>query len=104
MTKYFVSKRGRILSFVLIAFRLIGSNSDAQILPIRIEGRERLVYEQDELGNRIPDFSHCGYIGADAAIPDVPVRIVVKPADGDDGARIQAAIDAVSRLPIGVDG
>ncbi len=58
-----------------------------------------LVYEPDAQGNRVPDFSHCGYMGGDADIPDVPVVVVVPPADGDDGARIQAAIDYVASLP-----
>ena len=34
-------------------------------------------------------------------IPDVPVRVTVAPADGDDGPRIQAAIDQVAGLPLG---
>jgi len=53
-------------------------------------------------GNRIPDFSYCGYGGGGVAIPDAPVRVTLKPTDGadDDGARIQAAIDTVSALPL----
>jgi hypothetical protein len=58
----------------------------------------RLVYVADPRGNRIPDFSHAGY-GGGAAIPDVPVRVVVPPRPGDNGPRIQAAIDYVSGLP-----
>jgi len=64
----------------------------------------RLVYERDQLGSRIPDFSNCGYAGADRDIPNIPVRITVVPDEGDDGERIQAAIDAVGRLPLGNDG
>jgi hypothetical protein len=64
----------------------------------------KLVYAVDERGNRIPDFSNCGYAGANREIPDVPVRIRLAPADGDDGARIQAAIDEVSRLPLDENG
>src|SRR5262245_33353605 len=57
----------------------------------------RLAYAADDRGNRIPDFSHAGY-GGGAMIPDVPVRVVVPPGTGDNGARIQAAIDLVSDL------
>jgi len=64
----------------------------------------KLVYAADAHGNRIPDFSNCGYAGADHEIPDVPVAVSVAPADGDDGARIQAAIDGVSRLRLRDDG
>jgi hypothetical protein len=59
----------------------------------------RLIYDADQRGNRIPDFSHCGYQGGGTPIPDVPVRVQVAPAPGDSTARIQAAIDHVSRLP-----
>lgn len=60
----------------------------------------KLVYVADERGNRIPDFSHAGYSGGGIAIPDLPVKAEVAPGEGDDGARIQAAIDAVSKLPL----
>jgi hypothetical protein len=60
----------------------------------------RLTYEKDSRGNRIPDFSSCGYAGANRKIPDVHARVLVAPAEGDDGARIQAALDEVALLPI----
>ena len=63
-----------------------------------------LSYSADERGNRVPDFSHCGYDNANSDIPDVPVRIVVAPAEGDDGPRIQAAIDRVAGLPQDANG
>ena len=57
----------------------------------------RLVYVPDEKGNIIPDFSHCGYMGGGVALPDVPVVLTVQPqTEGDDTARLQAAIDDVS--------
>jgi hypothetical protein len=61
----------------------------------------KLVYDTDDRGNRIPDFSHAGYQGGGGSIPDVPVRIVVAPAkgEGDNTARIQAALDYVATLP-----
>jgi hypothetical protein len=64
----------------------------------------KLVYRADEQGNRIPDFSNCGYSGADREIPDVPAIVSVAPTEGDDGPHIQAAIDEVSRRPLGEDG
>jgi hypothetical protein len=63
-----------------------------------------LDYEADRRGNRIPDFSHCGYQGGGVPIPDVPVRVVVAPAKGDSGSRIQAALDYVARLPADAHG
>ncbi len=63
-----------------------------------------LSYDADERGNRVPDFSHCGYGGGGVALPAVPVRFVVPPAAGDNGPRIQAALDHVARLPTGAGG
>jgi hypothetical protein len=80
------------------AFSIAGAAEDPRRF-IAPDESGRLVYEQDDRGNRIPDFSHCGYMGGGVAIPDVPVRVVVAPADGDDGPRIQAAIDHVAALP-----
>ena len=65
----------------------------------------RLAYRADERGNTIPDFSRAGYGGGGVRLPDVPVVVRVTPRpDGDDGARIQAAIDEVSRRPLDARG
>jgi hypothetical protein len=62
-------------------------------------GRDgRLAYHADPRGNRIPDFSYCGYAGGDSAIPNISIRIVVSPKPGDQTARIQSAIDHVASL------
>ena len=39
----------------------------------------RLLYLTYQRGDRIVDFSHCGYMGQDEPVPDVPVRVVVSP-------------------------
>jgi hypothetical protein len=65
---------------------------------------DKLIYDRDERGDRIPDFSHCGYAGGGVPIPDAPVRVAVTPGRGDNGPRIQAAIDYVSGLPADADG
>jgi hypothetical protein len=71
----------------------------------------RLVYQgyanlgQTSTGNRMIDFSHCGYMGGGVAIPWVPEEITLDPLpSGDDHARIQAAIDTVSALPLSPAG
>jgi len=63
-----------------------------------------LVYGNDKYGNRIPDFSHCGYMGGDKQIPDASIRIVVSPFPGDNTRRIQAALDYVASLPVDANG
>ena len=64
----------------------------------------KLVYELDDLGNRMPDFSHAGYAGGGIAIPVVPVKALLAPVEGDNTHHIQSAIDYVSSLPMGADG
>lgn len=64
----------------------------------------KMVYAPDFRGNRIIDFSNAGYMGGGVKIPDVQARIAVEPGDGDDMARIQAAIDEVSLMPQSADG
>jgi len=64
----------------------------------------RLLYKRDDLGNRIPDFTACGYKAGKEGIPYVPTRVIVKPGDGDDRALIQAAIDRVAALTPDANG
>lgn len=58
----------------------------------------RLVYTASARGDRVPDFSSCGYHAGSDSIPDAPIRVVVPPAPGDNGPAIQAAIDYVASL------
>jgi hypothetical protein len=51
-------------------------------------------------GDRIMDFSHAGYRGGGVALPVVPVVEMVGPSGGDDGAAIQAALDAAAKRPL----
>lgn len=72
--------------------------------PIYTVANQQLQYTPDSLGNRIPDFSYCGYTSGNQAIPDAPVKIVVPVTPGDATRRIQAAIDYVGTLPADKDG
>ncbi|MDP4186459.1 MAG: pectate lyase, partial [Bacteroidota bacterium] len=73
-------------------------------VPVSVGPDGRLVYIPDELGNRIPDFSYCGYMASGQEIPNVPVRVVVPLLKGDATLRIQAAIDYVASLPANKQG
>ena len=53
--------------------------------------RGKLVYSNDELGNRIPDFSYCGYKASEQSIPNLDVKVVVPVKSGD--ATFQYAYD-----------
>jgi hypothetical protein len=72
--------------------------------PISTGADGRLSYAADAQGNRVPDFSFCGYAEGDRPIPDAPVRVVVRPITVDSTARIQKAIDYVSSLPLDTNG
>jgi len=76
-----------------------------KLTPILSMGRDgHLVYDADEHGNRVPDFSACGYAGGDLPIPEAQVRVIVSPVTGDETARIQKAIDYVASLPTDTNG
>jgi hypothetical protein len=65
---------------------------------------DSIIYATDSRGNRVIDFSYCGYMSSETTIPNLPVRIYVSQADGDQSARIQKAIDYVSSLPADKNG
>lgn len=58
-----------------------------------------------ERGDRLPDFSWCGYRGGGVALPNVPVKQSLDPLpEGDDHERIQRALDAVAAMPLDEKG
>src|SRR5436853_6666901 len=86
-------------TFISLAF-LITQSIAAQSEWVRAEADGKLTYKTTPAGDRIMDFSHAGYMGGGVALPDVPVKRTVEPAEGDNTARIQAALDAVAALPL----
>ena len=92
----------RILSLLLSGLALALHAAPAPLISL---GRDdRLVYDTDERGNRIPDFSTCGYAAQARPIPSAPVRIVVEARPSDSTARIQQAIDHVASLAPDTNG
>lgn len=62
-------------------------------------------YETDARGNRLLDYSSCGYKNSSQAIPDVNNIVVYVPwKAGDNYERLQKAIDYAASLPEGKDG
>ena len=93
--------------FLFVACKLIIvgiSVSGAAEPNVRISDSGELSYATDSHGNSIPDFSFCGYDTGSSPLPQVPIKIVVIPIDGDDTRRIQAAIDYVAGLPRSENG
>lgn len=79
-------------------------NKPAPPKPVAPGPQGRLIYTPDEQGNRIPDFSYCGYKAGEQAIPNVAISVVVPFRKGDATRRIQAALDYVASLPINTEG
>ncbi|TWT91045.1 hypothetical protein Mal64_14440 [Pseudobythopirellula maris] len=93
----------RSLAHSLLLLAVCASLLSAQQPPLRMD-HGRLQYNAAENGDRVPDFSNCGYAGADRDIPQATTVLVVE-ADGEDSTRlIQGAIDRVSSMPLGDDG
>ena len=91
-----------VFAFFLLA--LCAPKEKTSPVPVRTGENGKLIYKKDTRGNRIPDFSYCGYKASEVPIPNVAIKIVVPVKNGDDTERIQAAIDYVSSLPIQEDG
>jgi hypothetical protein len=72
--------------------------------PVAVDKGGKLIYAVAPNGDRIPDYSYCGYMASEKPIPEVPVRIVVPLKQGDATLRIQAALDYVATLPADQDG
>ena len=81
---------------VLLLIHLTATNLiAAEIKPMVYAGENgKLIYNPDSRGNRIPDFSRCGYMGGGVLIPTPPVWKHLGPIKGDtdDPERIQAAV------------
>ena len=89
---------------LFMLFPFIQANAQEKKPSVYLENDSTLQYTPDSLGNRIPDFSFCGYQASNIPIPDIPVKIRVTPQPGDDTKRIQAAIDYISNLPLDANG
>ena len=92
-----------LLTLLIFQQALLAQKPDKPVVPLLFE-RGKLDYTADSLGNRIPDFSYCGYKASEQPIPTIPVRVVVPVAKGDATLRIQSALDHVASLPMDANG
>lgn len=93
-----------LFSLSFFFFHLLLAQKQPKLIPPLSFSNGKLNYTADSLGNRIPDFSYCGYKASEQAIPSVAIKIVVPLIKGDATNRIQAAIDYVASLPIDANG
>ncbi|MDD4968821.1 MAG: DUF6298 domain-containing protein [Paludibacter sp.] len=70
---------------------------NAQKFPLQVKDG-KISYSQDTKGNRILDFSYCGYKSSEQDIPNLKNVIFVPHTDGDATEIIQRAITYVSAL------
>jgi hypothetical protein len=99
----FVKKIRLLIAFVFCTVTVSAQQSKIEPL-IKLQPDGTLSYFSDERNNRIVDFSYCGYMAGEEAIPLIPVRVVVPWLTGDATLRIQAAIDYVASLPADAKG
>lgn len=97
--------RAFALTCIVVLYTSFLNAQPTKVKPlISLQSDGTLSYVSDEQGNRIPDFSYCGYQAGEQSIPLVPARVVVPWKKGDATLRIQAAIDYVASLPIDKNG
>ena len=83
---------------ILLGLLSIGFvQSYAQTFALQVKN-DQITYLNDDRGNRILDFSTCGYKSSELDIPSVRNVVFVPWKAGDNTARIQRAIDYVASL------
>src|SRR5262245_20406159 len=100
-----MARRGRWLSLVAVyvALLLRAAHADPPASSWVYYGPDgTLQYQATPLGDRILDFAGAGYMGGRQNIPLAPVVLALNPTgtSADDSARIQAAINQVSTMPL----
>jgi hypothetical protein len=93
-----------IFLFSLFIQQALLAQKQVKPVPPLYSEKGKLMYTSDKQGNRIPDFSYCGYKASEQPIPNVDVKIVVPVKAGDATLRIQSALDYVASLPADANG
>ncbi len=72
--------------------------------PIHITSERKLEYKIQPNGDRVPDYSYCGYMASESKLPNVPVKLIIPKTEADATPLIQSAINYVSGLPMDKNG
>lgn len=86
-------------SIFLITLLIVTLPLCTQTPSLLFEG-EKFVYNADSLGNRVLDFSYCGYKNSNEDIPFVENVIFIPSQKEDASEVIQKGIDYVEKLPL----
>ncbi len=92
-----------LLCLLFLFNKGVGQKQNKPISPLSA-GRGKITYNPDTLGNRILDFSFCGYKASEKPIPFVAAKATVPLVKGDATRIIQAAINHVASLPLDENG
>lgn len=92
-----------LLTILIFQQALLAQKPAKPVPPLYYE-KGKLQYTAEANGDRIPDFSYCGYKASETPIPDLPVKVVVPLAKGDATLRIQSALDYIASLPEDANG
>ncbi|WP_207532651.1 DUF6298 domain-containing protein [Desertivirga arenae] len=97
------------IGLFIILCNVLSTNLRAQEAPldtprVQITATGDLSYTKAPNGDRVPDYSYCGYQNSNEPIPNVPVKVIVPSMKGDATKAIQLAIDYVSSLPLNKAG
>lgn len=80
-------------------------SAEAQHPVLPVEWKEgKFNYMELEKGDRIPDYSYCGYELSEKKIPLVPNKLFIRHTGGDATRLIQSAIDYVSEMRPDAEG
>jgi hypothetical protein len=86
------------LIFLLLPVTLASENISLSV------NEGAIVYHPDSLGNRVLDYSYCGYKQSDVPIPMVGNAVFIPFQEGDASTTIQKAIQYVENLPMNAKG
>jgi hypothetical protein len=101
-----VKKRYKLFLFILTLVlyqQALQAQKIVKPAPLFVD-KGKLFYTPDSVGNRIIDFSYCGYKASEQTIPTIDVKAVVPVVKGDATMLIQAALDYVALLPLDGNG
>lgn len=73
-----------------------------QLPTVQTEGG--LKFATDSRGNRLPDYSYCGYRACEEPLPDVPTKLSIAPSGQDDTQALRDAVAELAALPADSNG
>lgn len=85
------------IGLVFLVLSGIALTAYAGDFPLQAKDNQ-LTYQKDDKGNRILDFSYCGYESSGKEIPLIKNVIFVPHKEGDNTERLQRAVDYVASL------